>query len=1035
MSEPETTPPRTGLWSPTLAEKVEATCRDFESVWQAGGTPSLHAGLWEGVAEADRAQVFEELLALEVQWRRKRGESPRPASYHARFPHFAAVVDRVFGQGPAKSGLPSLPGYEVLAELGRGAMGKVYRAVQFRPRRPVALKVIRTARQDNERLLARFRAEAEALAALNHPHIVQVYEVGEHQGLPFFSMEYVEGGSLADRLAKEEAARLAEALARAVQSAHDRNIIHRDLKPSNILLAPDGKPKVTDFGLAKRLDEEGATLDGEVLGTPGYMAPELIGKAREAGPATDVYSLGAVLYELLTGRSPFKGTLWEVLRQVRDRPPEAPHRLRPDVPRDLEAICLKCLEKDPGDRYPTAGALAADLWNFLHGMPTDRPTSAWRRLKADLYFKNLALAEREWSARKPQHIDPYLDACPPELRGWEWYCLRGMRRGKLLTLAAHEDVVYSVCFRHDGKCLASISDDQTIRIWDVTSGECVRILSGHTDQIYATRFSADGTRLVGASQDGVVRVWDLETGEVRALAGHEDVVVGVDCSPEGYLIASASDDTTVRLWDGVTGELLRVHAGHGDMVNCVAFDPTGRLLASGSYDETVRLWDVASGNEVGRLAHASFVWTVAFSPDGRRLASGGGDGTVRVWDVETGEELHRLVGHGGVVWSVAFCPDGERPRLASAGWDKTVRLWDTVLGREAVCLRGHRDAVNSVAFSPDGKFLASGSDDRTVVVWPAEDDPGESAVLATLRDEPPSFVHTVAFHPSGGLLASAHEDRKVRIWDVSDLTKGKLLRGLSGHSSLVTGMCFSADGSRLASASADKTLRIWDPHTGDLLCTLRGHTDRIYGVAFSPDGRWLASAGWDRTVRLWDVGAEREVRCLTGHTNWVWSVAFSPDGRRLASASTDWTVRLWDLAGPRELVVLRGHTLKVQGVCFSPDGTRLASASSDQTVKVWDVAGARELATLHGHTDRVYKVAFSPDGQLLASASEDQTVKVWDAATWQEVGTLGGHTRPVNHVAFHPGGKQLASASDDGTIKLWEVWRRTPGADAPGSPG
>jgi eukaryotic-like serine/threonine-protein kinase len=300
------------------------------------------------------------------------------------------VTDAGTGAAPSiPAGLPSIPGFEIQGELGRGGMGVVYLARQVRLKRPCALKMIRAGRLADARDTDRFFAEAEAAAKLSDPNIVQVYSLGEWEGMPYLELEYVEGGSLADRLDGTprpplEAARLVETLARSIAAAHARGIVHRDLKPANVLVTTDGHPKITDFGLAKAMDvDSGLTGSGEVLGTPSYMAPEQAeGRAKQAGPPVDVYALGAVLYELLTGRPPFRGaSLMETLEQVRGTEPVPPSRLVPHLPRDLETICLKCLNKEPSGRYASATDLAEDLGRFAEGRPIHaRPIGLVRRL-------------------------------------------------------------------------------------------------------------------------------------------------------------------------------------------------------------------------------------------------------------------------------------------------------------------------------------------------------------------------------------------------------------------------------------------------------------------------------------------------------------------------------------------------------------------------------------------------------------------------------------------------------------------------------
>jgi WD40 repeat protein/tetratricopeptide (TPR) repeat protein len=958
-------------------------------------------------------------------------------------------------------GRPAVPGYELLEVVGKGGMGVVYRARQLGLGRIVALKMILHAEYAGADDRRRFQGEAEAVARLQHRHIVQIHEVGEAGGVPYFSLEYCSGGSLEEQLdgtpwEAPRAAQLVETLAGAVAAAHAAGIIHRDLKPGNVLLTEDGTPKVADFGLAKRLDVPGQTQTGAIVGTPSYMAPEQAGGKKDVGPAADVYALGAILYELLAGRPPFKAaTPLDTMLQVLSEEPVAVRRLQPKVPRDLETVCHKCLEKDPKKRYGSAAALTEDLQRFLAGEPVAaRPVGMAGRLLrrarrrpgvAALVLGMLLLA----AAGAAGILSAYGEAIV-QRNGAQREADKA-RREKARADEQTEDARRAKEHAERMLYFSQVGHADSARLaGNVTEAEQVldstrldlrgweyhylrrRIegtpltLRGHTWPVTAVSYSPDGTHLASASgeleEPGEVKIWDTRSGaEVATLRGHTDKVTAVSYSPDGTRVASASYDKTVKVWDVRTGaEILTLRWGKW-FVNAVSYSPDGTRLAGASGSE-VKLWDARSGADVATLrGHTGPVRAVSYSPDGTRLASASWslDNTVKVWDARTGAEILTLRGHTAWVNAVSYNPDGTR--LAGAWDDHTVKVWDARSGAELFTLRGHTQPVSAVSYNPDGTRLASASKDSTVKIW----DVHTGAELATLRGhtEP---VTAVSYSPDGTRLASGSYDHTVKVWDARS---GAEVPTLRRHTAWVSAVSYSPDGTRLASASYDGRVKVWDTHSGAELATLRGHTDRVSAVSYSPDGTRLASASWDRTVKVWDARSGAELATLRGHASPVYSVSYSPDGTRLASGSGlgDNTVKVWDVRSGAELLTLRGHRGFVYSVSYSPDGTRLASASM-KTVKLWDAHSGAEILTLSGHTNYVNAVCYSADGTRLASASEDSTVKIWDAHTGAELATLRGHTEGVTAVSYSLDGTRLVSASADilndtipGELKIWDA--------------
>ncbi|MBD2169496.1 ribosome assembly protein 4 [Calothrix membranacea FACHB-236] len=626
---------------------------------------------------------------------------------------------------------------------------------------------------------------------------------------------------------------------------------------------------------------------------------------------------------------------------------------------------------------------------------------------------------------------------------------------ELQTLSDHNSSVNSVTFSPDGQQLASGSDDNTIKLWDVSTGKVIQTLpplqeatptesyidSGHQDSVTSIAFSSDGKKLASGSEDKTIKLWDISTGQLlQTFSGHGDVIKTIALSSDGQKLASGSKDKTIKLWDVSTGQLLQTFSGHGDVVNSVALSSDGQKLASGSKDKTIKLWDVSTGKLLQTLSvHRDAVNSVAFSPDGQHLASGSDDNTIKLWNFSISKVPQTLSGHSNPVNSVAFSSDGKQ--LLSGSNDKTTKLWDVTTAKQLQTLSGHREAVNSVAFRGDGKQLVSGSNDNTIKLWNVT----IGKVVQTLPSETntnsghQAWVNSFAFSSDGKQLVSGSNDDTIKLWDV---TTGQLLHTFSGHGDAVNSVALSSDRKKLASGSDDKTIKLWDVTTGQLIQTFpsgtnanSGHRHWVKSVAFSPDGKQLASGSQDKTIKIWDVNTGKVLHTFrgffvflsSGHREPVNSVTFSPDGKQLASGSSDNTIKIWDVTIGKLLQTLpgeryadSGHLESVNSIVFSPDGKQLASGSNDNTIKIWELATGRVLQTLSGHSDLVNSIAFSPDGKQLVSGSDDSTIKFWDVGTGKILKTItSSYGNWVRSVAFSPDGKRLASTSTDNKITLW----------------
>jgi WD40 repeat protein len=965
--------------------------------------------------------------------------------------------------------LPQIPGYEVEALLGRGGMGLVYKARHLRLNRFIALKMLITGAYAGPHERTRFQREAEAVASLRHTNIVQVYDVGDHEGSPYFTMELLEGGSLAQRLAgtpqpARTSAALLATLAEAMQVAHRGGIVHRDLKPANILLTADGTPKVADFGLARYFDGElGLTLTGTRIGTPSYMAPEQVtGKVGAIGPAADIYSLGVLLYEMLTGRPPFRGeSASETERQVIQDEPVSPSRLNRKVPRDLETICLKCLEKDPKRRYPTAGALADDLGRYLnlepiHARPAGRLERGMRwvlrhrsisaalavvalllatlvvgSILAATHFRNLQLKERgltskaerlavEKEEQRAEAVEFQRREAALRLRAEEQG--RELRQNLYIgqmNLAGQSMVLPGGLARVAERLLNWERGQPDLRGWEwyYLNGLCHRdlvTLRGHPDSVLDAAWSPDGRSIASAGGAGALGVWDAAgKREPLWLRGHGGAVYSVAWSPDGQRLASAGDDRTIRVWNANDGRALATLHGHETAVFAVAWNGDGTRLVSGGDDGTVRIWTIATDTTPHVLrGHAATVAGVAWSPNGKWIASASRDATVRIWDVDSKREFKRLTGHGNWVNHVAWRPDGQR--LASASGDQTVKVWDPSTGSAVLTMRRHGLPVNHVAWSPDGTRLASAGEDYTIKVWPASGH-GEPK---TIRGHTNS-VTSVAWSPDGARLLSASHDATVKVWD--GRAKPETL-ALDGHEGSILTLAWSrGDRPLLASGDMAGILNIWNVPEHEKPTTWRGHDRAVICGDWDRDGRRLATAGFDQTVRIWDAARGNEMAKLVGHTAPVVTVQWSPDDLRLASAGEDRTVRIWNVIAGRCERTYRGHNDKVTSVAWSPDSKHVASASVAQGVRVWEVDPGRDTSIDLGHVAEVMSVAWSPDGRFLALGSSNHTARILDASTGKSIHVLRGHTAVVSAVTWNPAGTRLATASYDRSVKVWDV--------------
>jgi eukaryotic-like serine/threonine-protein kinase len=1019
----------------------------------AGCDEALAAGGWDCPPAAEVPPELRERIERGVNCLRRLRARPEPVT----LPWPDAEV------APSE-GLPGieLGRFQILQELGRGGWGIVFRAFDPLLGREVALKVPRPEVAVVPEFAERFAREARAAAGLNHPNLVPVYEVGSVGVVRFLVSAYCPGVTLASWLRQRTepvpfgtAAALMAKLAEAVQHAHERGVIHRDLKPSNVLLEPAQAgtaggdrgsgadwlgftPRVTDFGLAKLVFEEpglGRTLTGAVMGTAGYMAPEqAAGKSKDVGPLADVYALGAIFYEVLTGRPPFQGeTDLEILLHVKSDEPMTPTRLRPRLPRDLETVCLRCLEKEPGKRYLSAGELAQDLRRYLDHRPIRaRPVGqlerVWRwcrrrpalagltaavavlliivSLGSTLSFlrqRDLAVAadrarEREEGARIRER---------DQRRRAE-----GLLEREYVRRAAHfsdgADLHEALPWILEALTLARdspASEDVHRRRFAALRLQAPRLARVWLCDapVVCAEFSADGRRVLIGDKAGTLWICEAATGQpVYPPFRHPARLLRAALSSDDRYVVTVGSDYRANVWR-LNGTRVELQWQKGK-ISCAAISPDSRLVVTAGA-ELVQVWEIATAKPVAAYPlgrGVSFV-SAAFSPDGRLVVATSRDGHARVWRTDTMKLMHELRHHDGPVYSATFSRDG---RLVTSAYPDA-RVWDLETGQLRAPLE-HLTTVFFAAFSPDGNRVVTACNDNSSGVW----DPTTGRLVAQFRHE--DCVHSASFTAGGRSVLTASRDGTARVWDAET---GSPVIPACKHNGPVVVATAREDGT-LLTASEDGTARLWTWPRPYL--TLVRHDDRIYHASFSPDGKWLVTASFDRTAQVWDAATGRpRWTAVRPQDRFVRRARFSSDGRWVATITEDGTARVWDAAtGAPVTPDWVKHPGSVADVSFSPCGQRLLTSNRGERACIWDASTGALLRVLK-HDGSLNHAEFSPDGRRVVTASEDLTVRVWDSDTGEPLRVLKLENVPMQ-ASFSPDGRLLVTRVG-GTARVWDA--------------
>ena len=1045
-----------------LAHRVDAACLDFERDWRSGARPRIESYL-EAAHPSDRNELLRELVALEVELRQSVGERPARADYAVRFPDFASLVDTVLhdclstqayesepsaalddGTVSPERSLPCVAGYDVLGKLGRGGMSVVYLARNVRLDRLCALKMIAAGEFADPTILARFRAEATTIARLRHSGIVQIYHVSEDEQKPYLELEYVEGGSLSARLdgtpwSPSEAARLIAEVAVAVNEAHRHGIVHRDLKPGNVLMGPDGQPKVSDFGLARLIGEDSElTRTHSILGTPCYMSPEQAGgNAHGVGPAADVHALGAILYELLTGRPPFHGTsVIETVEQVKTLDPVAPSRFQPGIPCDLETICLTCLHKEPERRYSSAFGLAEDLSRFQRGEPILARRAGWfehartwvRRnptravlaavsallvlvltlgpvvssfavlraraqtglaeqlatdhLRGMLMAKARTLRLSNQPGRRYQSLNMLAEAAKirpgKDLRDEAIACLRlvDLRLDSQWPIRLPSFSRPAVSWRSGRYAISDDSGNLAIR--SLGDNRLLFTLSGSGERSHLLQFSSYGRHLIAAYDDGFHRIWDLERREALSW-----VPVGITaCAfrPDDRAVALGLPGGAISICELADGaEVARFHVGGS--AAAISFAPDANWLAV-ARDRVVDILDTTSGRILASLTHGSEPFAVCWGNNGRLLATLSRSDHLRVFESlrwkEAWSELPLESAFRSAILgpakTLSFSPNGEI--LACESLDG-IHVHDAWTGELHVSAAGRLfGAPDGTAFSPDGRRLLTITDDRTQAQsWEV----GRCAELSQpLRYSASEngITFSVDFRSEDSLLAVG-EQRGTRLIDSSN--GAELHRLQTGHTECVR---FAPDGSGFVAAG-------------------------YYGLSF-----WPIQARDQKGSRDYTVGPPRTLypNLSTSHT---WRVAWTDDGRTLAwSDRPRGEVLLSNVNDSQGIRIFDGIESLVD-LDISPDGRWFVTCPWYGTAI--EVRNTRNGEIVWRRATTKSEARFSPDSRLLATVDDDR-ITVLDTGSWQviRVFPLTG----ASTLAFSPDNRWLAVAGPEGAVHI-----------------
>lgn len=971
----------------------------------------------------------------------------------------------------AKPGGAEVADYELRGRLGEGGMGVVLAARQASIDRSVAVKMLKPAGAKEREARAKFLCEAAVTGDLEHPNIVPIYDLGKDQtGALFYSMKHVKGTPWHMTISKKtfpENLEILMKVADAVALAHSREVVHRDLKPDNVMLGDFGEVLLMDWGLAVSL-ASGTTTTG-MAGTPAYMAPELAsGPIERIGPASDVYLLGAILYEIVTGRPPHAGkNVLECLFAA------AKNEIQPtEKSGELVAIALKALATAPEDRYAGVGEFQAAIREYQS------------------HSESISLSSRAHEDLEGARARDDYEAYARALFGFqEAYSLwEGNKAAGAGITGASLAYAGSALRKGDYDLGASLLDAEIPEHAELLQQirEAQRERDSRQQRLKTAKRVGAGLVLTMLVVVSVAFFW-IRTAKLQAEDARDDAQAAQQTAEEAQKTAEEAQkkEAIARKKEEYETYIARIgltaakieenafdkaealldecpaHLRHWEWgrlkylctqdrrtfqaqqpLEAVAFAPDGKRLVTGGWGGTARVWDAESGEELVAIpTGGDHVFAVAFSPDGKHVATGTNDPPhyVKIWDAETGalvrvlpgaEDLAEgkpLPGHKDAVLSVVYSRDGKR--LLTSSYDNTARLWDLETGNSQA-FQGHESWVWSAVFSPDEKRIVTASQDGSAMVWSVE----------TRKAGPPFLghvgpVYAAAFSPDGEFVATAGYDNRVLLWEpgkvkpfdfttlfTDERNPPPVYEALEGHTAAVRSVQFSPpDGKWLLSGGNDNTVRVWNAANRTLHKTLRGHAGRVLSCVFAPDGKKVLSGSHDHLAKIWSIAGYEEVRVFKGHGDAVLGASFSADGKQIVSACRDRTAKTWNVESGKEIREFKeGHKFLASSAVFFPDGKKLVTAAVDNTTRVWNVDTGTQLFWFQGTGARA-AVALSNHAKWILTGSNDRTAKLWDAETGKLLRTFIGHRSEVTAVAFSPDDRWLLTGDADGRCLLWDA--------------